>query len=77
MARGLPFRRVSSIMGGVPSIGFIGSEGEVNRHVNEVMCEAAGTRTGSKVGKAGADEVVERGAFRIVNRISRAAVSAI
>jgi hypothetical protein len=50
-------------------MGFIGREAEANSPVIEVPYKAAGTRNSSKVGKAGADEVEERGAFRMVNRI--------
>jgi hypothetical protein len=55
----------------------IGGETVVNRRGKCVDRKCETKVDSSKVPRAEADEVVERGAFRIVNRISHADVSAI
>jgi hypothetical protein len=57
---------------GLSSAGNPMSIGDIERGVDD-----RAKWNSSKVDKARADEVGERGAFRMVNRISRAAVTAI
>jgi hypothetical protein len=61
----------------VPPRSLIGGEIVVNRRHRRIAGEDRAKWNSSKVHGAKADEVGERGAFRMVNRISRAAATAI
>ena len=67
------FDHVLMFLPGLSSAGKLLSIGEIEESVEAIEQKW----NSSKVPGARADEVGERGAFRIVNRISRAAVSAI
>src|SRR5271156_1476091 len=70
-ARGLPLRRVSSIMCvRTPPGSFIGREVVGNRKKEAGDYDDGAKRDLHKVNAGDADEVGERGAYRMVNRIS-------